>query len=164
LVFEHGCPNNTPSILWAPQTDKNDWKAMFPDRSVLPPAASAFPPDITGLNPVKLFEDLLDLEEGVPAAVMGAPALGIATITTLALVAEGVRSRTALSYATGYSAKDCTALLDRCVSKGYLTPTLRLTAAGRKEIAAAGRSESKVRRLPSRGEDAYYPQKLRGPP
>lgn len=162
LVFEHGCPNNTPSILWAPQTDKNNWKAIFPDRSVLPPAASAFPPDITGQDPVKLFEDILDLEEDVPVALIGAPALGIATVTTLALVANGVRSRTALSYATGYSAKDCMALLDRCISKGYLTATLHLTAAGKKEIAASGRSESKEKKLPFRGEDSYYPQKLRG--
>jgi hypothetical protein len=164
LVFEHGCPNNTPSILWAPPTDKNNWKAMFPDRSVLAPEASAFPPDVSGRDPVELFEDLLDLEEDVPAAVTVTPTLGIATITTLALVAEGVRSRTSLSYATGYSANECTALLDRCVAKGYLTATLRLTAAGRQELASAGRLESKVKKLPSRGEDAYYPQKLRGSP
>ena len=32
IVFEHGCPNNLPPILWVNQ--KKDWKALFPNRSI----------------------------------------------------------------------------------------------------------------------------------
>ena len=35
MVFEHGCPNNAPAILWAPSTDKKPWEALFPDRAIL---------------------------------------------------------------------------------------------------------------------------------
>ena len=31
IVFEHGCPNNLPVILWA---NRKDWKGLFPNRSI----------------------------------------------------------------------------------------------------------------------------------
>jgi len=31
IVFQHGCPNNCPSILWA---DGRGWKALFPNRGI----------------------------------------------------------------------------------------------------------------------------------
>jgi hypothetical protein len=30
LVFEHGCPDNCPAILWAPQTPSAPWQPLFP--------------------------------------------------------------------------------------------------------------------------------------
>ncbi|MBJ7437820.1 MAG: hypothetical protein JHD35_02180 [Sphingopyxis sp.] len=164
LVFEHGCPNNAPSILWAPWTEKSGWRPLFPDRAVLPAQASAFPPDILARDPVALLSDLADNPEHVTMAVSGAPPLGITTTTVLALVATGVRSRAALSYATGYSSRACTELLDRCIARGYLTATLRLTAAGRAELAAAPDRGRRKLQVPPIGEDDYYPQQLRGPP
>lgn len=162
LVFEHGCPNNTPSILWAPSTENRDWHPLFPDRTVLPATASAFPSDIMARDPIATFQDLAGEEAEVPPAILGDAPLGITTVTVLALVAKGVRSRTALSYVTGYDARECAALLDRCVARGYLTATLRLTAAGRAELDESGRPASKLNRVPPRGEDAYYPEQLRG--
>jgi hypothetical protein len=163
LVFEHGCPNNAPSILWAP-AGESSWHPLFPDRTVRPNSASAFPPDILARDPVTILGDLSDDEEPeLPPAVMGESPLGIATITVLALVAQGVRSRVALSYTTGYDARECAALLDRCMARGYVTATLRLTAEGRAELSQSVRLEPKLNRLPPRGEDAYYPNQLRGP-
>lgn len=164
LVFEHGCPNNTPSILWAPTIEGKDWRPLFPDRTVLPGAASAFPPDIMARDPVVIFKDLAGQEAEVPPAILGEAPLGITTMTILALVAKGVRSRTALSYVTGYDARECGALLDRCIARGYLTASLRLTAAGRAELDASGRRGAKFNRVPPRGEDAYYPEQLRRAP
>lgn len=164
LIFEHGCPNNTPSIFWAPWTAKSGWRPLFPDRVVLPEQASAFPPDILARDPVAILSDLADEAEHVTTAVSGAPPLGIATTTVLALVANGVRSRAALGYATGYDARACTDLLDRCIARGYLSPTLRLTAAGRAELAAATVQGGRKLKVPPPGEDAYYPQQLRGLP
>lgn len=162
LVFEHGCPNNTPSILWAPVSDKSEWKPLFPDRAVLPEAASAFPPDILARDPIALFSDLMGAETEIPPALLGEAPLGNATTTVLALAAAGVRSRAALSYATGYEIRACAALIDRCIARGYLTATLRLTAAGRAELKETG-WPTEPDRVPPRGEDGYYPYQLRGP-
>ncbi|MET3437873.1 hypothetical protein [Sphingomonas sp. 1185] len=164
LVFEHGCPNNVPAIFWAPTTKKASWEPLFPDRSILSEEASAFPPDILARDPVAILTELSGNEEGVPAAMFGPAPLGISATTILALVAKGVRSRAALNYAIGYDVKECTAILDRCVARGYLTPALRLTAAGRAELNFDGRSSNRLGRLPPIGSDMYYPRQLRGPP
>lgn len=162
LIFEHGCPNNVPSVLWAPAI-VGGWHPLFPDRTVRPESASAFPPDIRARDPVAILADLsVDEDSELPPAVMGETPLGITTITVLALVARGVRSRSALSYATGYDASQCAALLDRCTARGYLTGTLRLTLAGRAELGESVRQEPRLNKLPSRGEDDYYPKQLRG--
>lgn len=163
LVFEHGCPNNTPSILWAPVSDKSEWKPLFPDRTVLPEAASAFPPDIMARDPIALLSDLTGEETEIPLALLSEPPIGNMTTIVLALAAAGVRSRSALSYATGYDIRACTALIDRCVARGYLTATLRLTAAGRAELNETGWPTT-PKRVSPRGEDGYYPSQLRRPP
>lgn len=164
LVFEHGCPNNVPSIFWAPISKKSSWEPLFPDRSILSEEASAFPPDILARDPVAILSELSGDEESVPVALFGSAPLGINATTILALVANGVRSRAALSYAIGYDVKECTAMLDRCVARGYLTPTLRLTPAGRAELNFDGRSSERLGRLAPIGSDMYYPRQLRGPP
>lgn len=165
LVFEHGCPNNTPSILWAPQSEKSAWQSLFPDRTVLPTSASAFPQDILARDPIEILKSVAEEEEfEVPPAILGDAPLGITAVSVLALVAAGVRSRTALSYVTGYDARDCAALLDRCVARGYLTATLRLTAAGRAELKKRPLPSGRVKAVPPRGEDSYYPLQLRGLP
>lgn len=166
LIFEHGCPNNAPAILWAPVTEKHGkWVPLFPDRAVLPEQASAFPLDILARDPIALLTDLAGEEEPeLPPAVLGDSPLGTTTVTILALVAKGIRSRNALSYATGYAAQDCAELLDRCMARGYLTATVRLTSLGRAELKQAGQMEGTPNHLPPRGEDVYYPKQLRGLP
>ena len=166
LVFEHGCPNNAPAILWAPVDDEDPkWRPLFPDRAVLPEQASAFPLDIMARDPIALLTDLAGQDElELPPAVLGGSPLGLTTITILALVAKGVRGRNALSYATGYDARECADLLDRCMARGYLSPTLVLTALGRAELKQTGQGKDTSNRLPPRGEDVYYPKQLRGLP
>ncbi|MGX7345449.1 phosphoribosyltransferase-like protein [Acetobacter pasteurianus] len=165
LVFEHGCPNNTPSILWAPISEKSTWQPMFPDRTVPLEQTSAFPPDVMARDRIAMLTELSGDEEAeLPTAILGESALGMTTVTVLALVASGIRSRAALSYATGYDAKDCTELLNRCVERGYLTGTLRLTPAGRAELNEQIRPSERSKWVPQRGEDDYYPKQLRGPP
>ncbi len=164
LIFEHGCPNNVPAIFWAPASKKANWEPLFPDRSILSEEASAFPPDIFARDPVAILSELSDNDEAVPAAIFGPAPLGMSATTILALVAKGIRSRAALNYAIGYDIKECTTMLDRCVARGYLTPTLRLTPAGRAELNFDGRSSNRLGRLPSVGSDVYYPRQLRGPP
>lgn len=165
LVFEHGCPNNAPSILWAPVSEDSAWQPLFPDRTVLLGEKSAFPPDIMARDPIAMLFELAGEEEPeLPPAVLGESVLGLTTAMVLALVATGVRSRTALSYATGYDAAECSRLLDRCVERGYLTATLRLTPHGRAELKEEAWPAERAKWVPQRGEDGYHPHQLRGPP
>lgn len=165
LIFEHGCPNNAPSILWAPVSEGTVWCPMFPDRTVLLEESSAFPSDIMARDPIAILTELADDEEPeLPPAILGKSVLGLTTTMVLALIARGIRSRAALSYATGYDAIECASLLDRCVERGYLTATLRLTSDGRAELKEELRPVRRSKWVPQRGEDGYYPQQLRGPP
>lgn len=166
LIFEHGCPNNAPAILWAPITARHSkWVPLFPDRAVLPEQASAFPLDIMARDPIALLTDLAGEDElELPPAILGDSPLGTTTVTILALVEKGIRSRNALSYATGYAAQECAALLDRCMARGYLTAAVRLTSLGRAELKQAAEAKDAPNRLPPRGKDVYYPKQLRGLP
>jgi hypothetical protein len=163
LVFEHGCPDNCPAILWAPQTPSAPWQPLFPQRSVLPAEASAFPPEITrrsaGLLLIKAGQKRLAMSKSLTKKWPIGPAI----ILVIALAAKGIRTRAALSHATGLSAADCTKLLDRCVQLGFLSPMLKITPSGSAELAYAKEFTDDPKKVPSRGSDSYYPQRLRGP-
>lgn len=162
IVFEHGCPDNCPAILWAPHTAAVLWEPMFPQRSVLPVDASAFPPEIARPD-AELVLILAGQKRLVASKALSIPGpIGPAMLMTIALIAKGLRSRAAISYATGLSALECIQLLDRCVEWGLLTPTLRLTPAGSAELTYAREFTTHPNRVPSRGSDSYYPQQLRG--
>jgi hypothetical protein len=163
IVFEHGCPDNCPAILWAPKTSTAPWQPLFPKRSVLPPQASAFPDEIrqrnAGLVLVRAGQKRLAMSKSLKKK----GPIGPAILMAVALAAKGIRTRTAISYATGLSALDSAKLLDRCVEWGLLTPTLRLTHVGSAELAYAREFTADLKKVPSRGSDSYYPQQLRGP-
>ena len=163
LVFEHGCPDNCPAILWAPQTASVPWKPLFPQRSVLPSEASAFPPEIISRSAGLVLAQAGQKRLAMSGSLAKKGPIGPAVLMVLALAAKGIRTRAAISHATGLSASDCTKLLDRCISWGFLSPTLRVTAAGSAELAYAKDSITDPKKVPSRGSDGYYPQQLRGP-
>jgi hypothetical protein len=54
LVFEHGCPNNVPSILWA---KGKHWKPLFPNRAIPNKLKIYF----TDYNTASISSDLLAL-------------------------------------------------------------------------------------------------------
>lgn len=161
IVFEHGCPDNCPAILWAPENA--DWRPLFPQRSVLAADASAFPPEIVRRDPT------LTMIEAGQARLAGSGSLSkkgpIATelLLVLGLVAKGLRRRAPLAHATGLTSADCSRLLRVSIQWGLITPTLRLTPAGAAELAYAKRSSDSPNTVPSRGSDSYYPWRLRRP-
>jgi len=72
VVFEHGCPNNLPAILWA---NRKGWKGLFPNRSIPPELRTCFDEDGTEraiealwrVNQPKLALGLLDaLDHAAP--------------------------------------------------------------------------------------------------
>ena len=42
VVFEHGCPNNLPAMLWA---NRGTWKALFPNQAIPPDLRQCFDDD-----------------------------------------------------------------------------------------------------------------------
>ena len=160
LVFEHGSPNNAPAILWAPFTDKKPWTPLFPDRAVLPAEASAFPPEISRRDPVSVLLDVGQKGVALSGALSRRGEIGTTVLVVLGLVAKGVRKASAVGYATGLSSKDCARILERCIKWGFLTRTLRITASGLSELRYA-RKIIPAMAIPPKGEEDYYPKKLR---
>jgi hypothetical protein len=160
LVFEHGCPNNAPAVLLAPPNDKKPWTPLFPDRSVLPAEASAFPPEIVRRDPVSVLLDVGQTQLALSGALSRRGEVGETVLVVLALVAKGVRKASALGYATGLTSKDCSRILERCVKWQFLTRSHRVTPRGLAELHYA-RQISPPASIPPRGEEDYYPKKLR---
>lgn len=159
IVFEHGCPNNAPAILWAPASPR--WAPLFPNRSVAFEQASAFPPDIVG-RPLAEIRTDLSRQTAMPVTAPRVHPLGEHGVLALALLGRGARSRASLAYATGLSAAACTTLIDRCIARGYVNPSLRLTPAGRAVLAEVFAAAPEANPIPERGDDGYYPRQLRG--
>lgn len=163
LVFEHGCPNNAPAILWAPQKEGIEWQPLFPDRAILSQEASAFPADVTRPAPASVLKDAGQKRLAASKALESPGPIGSNILMVLALCASGRRSRAALGYATGLARDECGLTIDDCINRGFLDTMLRVTAAGRAELEYARTLISLPNRLPPKGEDDYYPHQLRGP-
>jgi hypothetical protein len=163
LIFEHGCPDNCPAILWAPPNANAPWQPLFPTRSVLPPEASAFPSEILRPDPARIMMQSGQRRLAQSGALSSRGPIGPTVLLVLGLAAKGIRTRAALAHATGLPAGDCGRLFDRCVQWRLLTPTLRLTPAGAAELDYARQSTTRQNKVPSRGVDSYYPQQLRRP-
>jgi hypothetical protein len=163
LVFEHGCPDNCPAILWAPPASGSNWLPLFPRRSVSPSDASAFPNEIARRDPVLVMTQAGQQRLAASGALAMRGPIGPTLLVVMGLAGKGVRSRAALGYATGLSAFRCAEILDRCVQWGLLTRTLRLTPEGAAELDSARRSGVLPTAIPSRGSESYYPQQLRRP-
>lgn len=163
LVFEHGCPNNAPAILWAPQEEGKEWQPLFPDRTILSQEASAFPPDVTRPPPASVLKDAGQHRLAASLAIETPGPIGPNILIMLALSAAGTRSLAALGYATGLAREECSLAIDDCIARGFLTPMLRVTAAGRAELKYASKLSPVQNKVPPKGEDDYYPRQLRGP-
>lgn len=163
IVFEHGCPNNNPAVFWAPSRPRSDWEPLFPQRSVLPTEASAFPPEIARREPTLVLLQAGQRRLSRSGALTRRGPIGTTILTVLGLAAQGIRSRAAIAYATGLAAGDITRILDRCVKWNFLTATLRLTPAGSAELRYAKSIDPIKNGVPPRGNDDYYPVQLRGP-
>jgi len=161
MVFEHGCPNNAPAILWAPSTDKKPWSALFPDRVILAGEKSAFPPEITRQDPVRTLLDVGQKGLAKSGALMRRGKTGETILIILALIAKGQRRQIALSYATGLSELDCLRIVEKCIKWEFITQSRRITQKGRAELMAARQFKDRSSKIPERGEECYYPTQLR---
>jgi hypothetical protein len=162
LVFEHGCPDNCPVVFWAPAAPNAAWTSLFPNRSVVHSEKSAFPPEIARRDPVVTMIDVGQKRLAASGALSRRGPIGNVILTVLALAAKGIRTRSALSHATGVSALNCGRILDLCVGWKFLNPRLRLTKAGLAELNYAKSFVPGQGEVPMIGENEYYPKQLRG--
>jgi len=164
LVFEHGCPNNTPPILWAPRTKKfSEWFPLFPNRTVIGGVHSAFPPEMRSKDAVSLLIELGYRKLAAAPAHLFRHPLPHKVLTMLALLSKGANSPSSLCYSLSMTIAECNTLLEACINAGYVTPGYRLTTSGLRELKGAVKSRQYFRdALPSRGSDMYYPKSLRG--
>lgn len=161
LVFEHGCPNNTPAILWDPDDKKGKWVGVFPNRTVDTTTASVFPPEIVCGNTIQTLHDVGQTRLAMSGALMRRGAVGALILVVLGLIAKGQRKRSTICYATGLNSKDCELLLSKCIKWKFLTPERRITPRGLSELSAAKQTSFSPKGYLAVGSDYYYPRQLR---
>lgn len=160
LVFDHGCPNNVPSILWARGARNRSWNPMFPNRSVGEKEHSVFPPEITNREPVSVLLDA-GHKRLAKSSLVGKAEPGRTVILLLALIAKGQRKNEALTFGTGLSNRELEEELRRCMESGWISTSRRITRDGVAELRTARRRVESLTGPPSIGDDDYYPKALR---
>jgi hypothetical protein len=161
IVFEHGCPNNTPAILWGSDCKGSGWKGLFPNRTVSSSVASVFPAEIVRGDHVKI---LVDAGQKKLASSGALSRLGLdekTILTILALIAKGQRRRSTLSFSTGLNVEECERAIQSCIEWKFITVQKRITEKGLTELNAARKLKIKQSRILDKGPDYYYPKQLR---
>lgn len=161
LVFEHGCPNNTPAILWDPDDKKGKWIGLFPNRTVDVTTTSVFPPEIVRGDTITTLRDVGQTRLAKSGSLMRRGEAGQLILIILGLIAKGHRKRSAICYATGLNSKEYENILLKCIKWQFLTPERRITPRGLSELVAARRSSLFPKSFLDVGSDYYYPHKLR---
>lgn len=161
IVFEHGCPNNTPAILWEPDFKGSGWKGLFPDRTVSSQVASVFPAEIVRGDLVQILEDVGQKKIANSGAIIRLGSDGQAALIVLALIAKGQRKRSTLSFATGLNVAQCDHILNECMKWGFITLNRRITPQGLDELNAARKAKLDKSISLDKGSDYYYPTQLR---
>lgn len=162
LVFEHGCPDNAPVILWAPSEPAKPWRPLFPNRVILAGEKSVFPPEIARRDSKTTLLDVGQKRLALGGSLSRRGEMGELILLILAMIAQGQRKQIALSFATGLSERACIRIIDNCVKWGFITHSRRLTAKGLAELRAAKKSERLNSDVPESGDEYYYPKRLRG--
>ena len=163
MVFEHGCPNNAPSILWAGPARNKSWAPLFPQRSVLEETKSVFPPEIARRDPVSVLVDTGQKRLAKAGLKQIGDIASRQTFTLLALLAKGRRQNEALTFASGLSNREVEGLLDKYMGWGLITPSRRVTKAGLEELEHARRLFREDMNVAPLGKERYYPKRLRVP-
>lgn len=161
MVFEHGCPDNAPVILWAPDDKHKPWFPLFDDRTIGSTEKSVFPPEIVRGDAKTTLIDVGQKKLADAGALARRGLAGQNILIILALISKGQYRQIALSYATGLSEEDCRRILELCIKWGYITKSRRITKKGIAEIKAAKKVKIFTPRKIDLGSDNYYPSQLR---
>lgn len=163
LVFEHGCPNNTPNIFWADSKKKSiAWQPLFPGRALVTETASVFPAELATRTPVSVLLNAGQARVAGALPIVIQRPLPQSIVIILALLGRGINRLEAISHATSLGADECKLLLERCIRSGLVSPRRRLTEAGVAELRGiAAAATPRISRKLELGDDCYYPKSLR---
>jgi len=161
IIFEHGCPNNTPAILWEPDFSGSGWIGLFPNRTVTNDVASVFPPEIQRGDPIQILTEVGQAKIAKSGALARRGEAGELILLVLALIAKGQRKRSTLSFATGLNVDLIERLVGKCIKWEFITPQRRITPKGLAELDAARKMKPSKTYSLDKGTDYYYPQQLR---
>lgn len=161
IVFEHGCPNNTPAILWEPDYDGSGWIGLFPSRAMSSEVASVFPAEIVRNDPIQILVNEGQLKVANHGALLRRGTMGQIILTALALIAKGQRKRSTLAYATGLNVQDCEKLIAKCIKWNFVNPQRRITPKGLAELKVARKAKLVKATSVDIGSEYYYPRQLR---
>ncbi|MBY6115979.1 hypothetical protein KUW09_14395 [Mameliella alba] len=161
MVFEHGCPNNTPAILWDQGKNQSTWIGIFPSRTIDNSISSVFPEEIRGNDPLETMNDMGQHRLSISGALLRRGQTGQHVLLILALIAKGQRRRQTISYATGLSVQDCERLISRCIKWEFISADRRITKKGIAELNAARYVSQQNQTHLAVGSDYYYPLNLR---
>lgn len=162
IVFEHGCPNNTPGILWEPDFKNSNWIGLFPNRTVSSSIQSVFPEEVKRSDAVALLLEIGQKRIAQGGALLRRGDLGQQVLVVLGLIAIGQRKRSTLCFSTGLNIENCEKLLSKCIKWGFITPQRRITPKGNAELDAARKYRCALHVPLEIGSDYYYPLQLRG--
>lgn len=163
MVFEHGCPNNLPSILWAPKEGKSSWDPLFPNRSVLPDEKSVFPIEITRRDSITTLVEIGMAHIKAKSLLNKANnPLSENELIVLALFSKRITTLASIGFALGLSNQESGNLIEDCISRGLLTPSLRLTDLGKMELKLLKKGKGTYGQVAEFVEEPYYPKSLRG--
>ena len=158
IVFEHGCPDNAPAILWS---NSGRWSALFKNRSIPSEVTKYFDPQYSSLRAREIFK-LLGHNRLAEAAWLGhADPDAIRLTIILAAISKKLRKTARISDATGISIVECDRLIAVAVEYGLLTSGPYLTPLGLAELQRLKRIEAQ-RKVADGNEPFYYPHSLRG--
>lgn len=162
LIFEHGCPNNVPAIMWAPPTPQKNWAPLFPNRVVQGEIRSIFPQELASHTPIDVMLSAGYTKAALISDRVYSHASSKEIIALLALISKGVKTPSSICFSLRSTIEATNTLVESYISRGLLTQRYRLTALGRSVLRGAVKSNHRVKRpLPSLGDDMYYPSSLR---
>ena len=165
VVFEHGCPNNLPVILWA---KRKGWTGLFPNRSIPTDMRSCFDEDgmerafeaLWRANQPKLALSMVDaLDHLVPLSTEQRIVL-----TMLGLRLRGI-SESGLSLRLLISISESEQVLGMAVAMGlYDKETSQVTPLGKTLVSRFQErfSRARRRRMVGMSPDTYYPKQCEG--
>lgn len=159
MVFEHGCPNNAPAILW--YDEPGIWNALFPMKTVTATEKAFFPSEIEPPPAEEILTEIGEKKLAHPGVLSRVGPAGRQVILILGLLSKGVKSLPALSFATGLSASGVAEILTRCMTWNFINKQLRLTRIGYSELRYARSCSKSDFPLPDWSEESYHPRQLR---
>lgn len=153
LTFDHGMPNNAPSILWK---SSRKWSALVPAR-----VSSASTSPFRG--PHTQEKERSRLEASARASSKGA-ALHPLSLETIVLSAlrRSPRHPEAVSGRLGLTIQDVHEVMSRLRAWGWINDNYQLTERGRVVASRLIRQDRKPT-LPPANEEMYFPDALRAP-